>query len=312
MDLDIIKTVLAVAKAKSFSGAAFTIPCSQSSVSRRVEAAEKELGVEIFIRPSSGGSRNVELTEKAPPIIAAMNKVAEAYADLFYATSEAESSPVIFNLGIRKNMMAPIAVSLMKADFYETDKKISLSTNILPMNDMLIELYDKRLDAILFSCINIDRNYFQIPKGFKLEKLGKMKLFIGISDTNHLAKQDSILADDLRDDTFFLGNFHKDAVPGISFSSPGRFKALFGEGKMPKTKDFPEEMVEIRYKKVMENKGFIASYTPVPWRVMEHITYLPLAKQDIHTDFYLLYATGEKESCALSFAKFFSNQLEHE
>ena len=72
MDLDMITTVLAVARTKSFSAASFLIPCAQSSVSRRVEAVESELNVRIFTRPSESSDRSVRLTpagERVVPIL---------------------------------------------------------------------------------------------------------------------------------------------------------------------------------------------------------------------------------------------------
>lgn len=58
MELYLLKSFLAVAEARSFSGAARSIHSSQSALSRQIAKLEKELGVQLFERYA----RRVELT----------------------------------------------------------------------------------------------------------------------------------------------------------------------------------------------------------------------------------------------------------
>ena len=70
MKLEWLEAVAAVVKYRSFSEAAETIPCAQSSVSRYVRSAEDELGVILFDRSSN--SNSVSLTpdgERTLPLI---------------------------------------------------------------------------------------------------------------------------------------------------------------------------------------------------------------------------------------------------
>ncbi len=311
MDLEVIQTVLTVARLKSFTAASYAIPCSQSSVSRRIESAEDELGTTIFVRPSIGGSKNVELTEKGELIIPAMKKVVEAYSELYYAASGGDQPQVSLDIGMRKNMIAPMGVSLMKADFYEKFSDITISI----IQDDFDVLYSAErrgtIDALLFSCTKLDPLYFQIPKGCKLLYLGYMNIRIGLSDNNPLSKHSELHYGDLDNETFFLGNKASDVMPGIEFYDPDRFATLFSEGIVPKTKVLPSELTDIRYKLTMENKGMIPSYTPDTWRIIEGITYLPVKDSKLKSSYYLLYTQGEKRDQIITFANFFASHLDY-
>ena len=310
MDLEIIKTVLAVARLKSFSAAAYFIPCSQSSVSRRVEAAEDELGVSIFLRPTLGTSRNVELTEAGEKIIQAMMRVSEAYSELFYIASGGDLIQTTLNIGMRRNMMAPMGISLMKADFFDEDRDTAISITQDAFNVLLSELWANRLDAVLFRCAWLDETRFQVPRGFHLLPLGKMGLYVGMSSKNPLSGHKNIRPEELTKELFLLGEDPSDAVPGVEFSTVRRFKQVFSESNVPTVKRLSNEVMEVRYKLTMEDRGMISSYTPAPWRVVEGITYLPLVDVELNNQFYMIYAEGSKEKQILSFCRFFSKNLD--
>ena len=54
MDLDAVRTFVAVADAGQFSAAAAALAVSQQAVSKRVAALEKDLGVALFTRTPRG------------------------------------------------------------------------------------------------------------------------------------------------------------------------------------------------------------------------------------------------------------------
>ena len=311
MDLEVIKTVLTVARLKSFTAASYAIPCSQSSVSRRIEAAEDELGTAIFVRPSLGGSKNVELTKKGELIIQAMKNVVEAYSELYYAASGGDQMQITLEIGMRRNMIAPMGVSLMKADFFEKYPDTAISIIQDNFDILFSKMKRNELDALLFSCTKLDPLYFQPPKGCKLLYLGDMNIRIGLSDKNPLSKQPEIYPGDLDNETFFLGDKATDVMPGIEFYDPSRFETLFSEGKHPKIKVLPSEQTDIRYKLTMENKGMIPSYTPDSWRHLEGIVYLPIKESKLKSSYYFLYIPTYKENELLSFARFFASHLDH-
>ena len=114
MDLDMITTVLAVARTKSFSAASFLIPCAQSSVSRRVEAVESELNVRIFTRPSESSDRSVRLTPAGERVVPILERIVDCYRDLYSAAGEASSGLTPLRLGVLRNMLPPMVFSIIK------------------------------------------------------------------------------------------------------------------------------------------------------------------------------------------------------
>ncbi|HHU05560.1 MAG TPA: LysR family transcriptional regulator [Clostridiales bacterium] len=312
VDLEIIKTVLMVAQLKSFSAAAFAIPCAQSSVSRRVESAERELGVTIFSRPSMGGSRNVELTDAGKDVIRAMTKVVDAYAEMFSIAGNDNATRTTIYIGMRRNMMAPMGLSLMKADFFEENPDIGITVNIDSFDAMFSELRMRKLDAVLFYCVSLDPSLFRLPEGIGLLSLGRVGFYLGISVENPLSRRASLRPEDLLDEEFLLGDEPGDSVTGITFSNPNRFNDAFKNVNVPRTKIIPSDMLEIRYKLVKENKGLLPSHTPVPWRCIDGVVYVPLEGVELDAHYYLLYISGRKESQIRAFARFFSKRLEHD
>ena len=218
MDLEIIKTVLMVAQLKSFSAAAFAIPCAQSSVSRRVESAERELGVTIFSRPSMGGSRNVELTDAGKDVIRAMTKVVDAYAEMFSIAGNDNATRTTIYIGMRRNMMAPMGLSLMKADFFEENPDIGITVNIDSFDAMFSELRMRKLDAVLFTvCLWIPLS--QASGGHRSVVAGKGGLLFGNFRGKPLSRRASLRPEDLLDEEFLLGDEPGDSVTGITFST---------------------------------------------------------------------------------------------
>ncbi len=85
LDLYQLKTFVAAADARSFSGAARRLSLSQSAVSRQIEALEESFGLPLFTR----GRRTAELTEAgerllvyAQAILAQANEAREALREL--------------------------------------------------------------------------------------------------------------------------------------------------------------------------------------------------------------------------------------
>ena len=311
MDLEIIKTVLSVARLKSFSAAAFAVPCSQSSVSRRVEAAEDELGVKIFSRPAAGGTREVTLTPVGEEIVRAMIKIVDAYTELFRAADLSASGGAILNLGIRRNMMAPMGVSLMKADFFEKYPEISIAARHDKFDVLLSEFRMRRLDAVLFSCAGLDLSYFRTKGDEKVALLGKTCFSVGVSAHSPLSEQSSVRLEDLRNEVFLLNSDPDDAVDGVLFSSQRRFRSVcLAAGFDPHIYTIPNNMLEIRYKMATEGKGVVPSHTPKAWRSLAGLAYVPVEGSDFLANYYMLYVAGRKEKEVAAFREFFSAHLD--
>lgn len=312
MNLEIINTVLIVARLKSFSAAAFAVPCAQSSVSRRVEAAEAELGVKIFVRPTAGESKEVMLTPVGEEIVRAMVKIVDAYAELFRMSdiSSDTSGTILLNIGMRRNIMAPMGMSLMKADFFEEHPNICVATRTDEFGVLLSEFRMRRLDALLFSCANLDAERFRTIDDEIISFLGTSGFSVGMSASNTLSKRESVHMNDLRDELFLINIEPSDTVEGVVFSNQRRLRAsCLMAGFEPKTRSFPNNMLEIRYKLAIEGKGVFPSHTPKKWRRMDGLRYVQVEGADLPVHYYLIHLAGRKEKELKTFSSFFSAHL---
>ena len=307
MDLETINIVITVARLKSFSATALSIPCSQSSVSRRVESAENELGVKIFERPSFGGSKTLSLTDAGADIVRSMVKVVDAYTELFRVANAAlgEISEVI-NLGIVSNMMPPQGFTKMKSDFYDRCPDITLHVKMERFSDLLSQFRIRNIDAVLFTTIAPLDDYTWMESGEYLSCLGLTDMSVGVSENSGFAKGDSISLPELKDATFLLCIDDEKDVP-ISRSLKHRTlrNNCVKAGFEPNIKAIPGDMLEIRYEKAKSGKGIFPSHTPVAWRHIEGIKYLPVTDYKSPAYFYLLRAEGRKDAPINAFESFF-------
>jgi DNA-binding transcriptional LysR family regulator len=312
MDLEVIKTVLTVARLKSFSAAAYVIPCSQSSVSRRVESAESELGVKIFTRPGGQEGRSTELTIAGERIIPVMAKILEDFGELYTVASQpSPDSTSSLNLGLRKNLLAPMGLIMLKADFIEAHENIRIESRYDDIVSLLPDLALGRLDAVLFFCDELDRVEFRHPEDMNITLLGQSSFSVGVSDMNPLSKLRSAHISDLKDEVFLLNDDSSGRLPGIIFANSERFvrrvESMYGF--TPKVMKIPDNMLEIRYRLAMENRGVFPCHTPKCWRDLGGITYLHILDPGFSSSYYLLSMKGRKEREVEIFADFFTGRL---
>ena len=310
MDLETINIVITVARLKSFSATALSIPCSQSSVSRRVESAENELGVRIFERPSFGGNKTLTLTEAGEDIVKSMVKVVDSYTELFRVANAAlgEISEVI-NLGIVSNMMPPQGFTRMKSDFYDRCPDITLHVKMDRFSDLISQFRIRNIDAVLFTSITPIDDFSWMESGEYLSCLGLTEMSVGVSVNSSFAKNDFISLPELKDATFLLCiDDGKDRPVGRSLKHSNLRNNCVKAGFEPNIKAISNDMLEIRYEKAKSGKGIFPSHTPVAWRHIEGIKYLPVIDYKSPSYFYLLRAEGRKEAPIDSFESFF---MEH-
>ncbi len=312
MDLEVIKTVLTVARLKSFSAAAYVIPCSQSSVSRRVDAAESELGAKIFVRPGNQDGRTTELTGAGERMIPIMAKILEDYGELFTVASQpSQHSASVFNLGLRQNLFTPMGLVMLKTDFIEAHRDIRIESRYDDIVSLMPDLALGRLDAVLFFCDELDRVEFRHPDDMVIHLLGQSSFSFGVSDLNPLAKLRSARIGDLKEEVFLLNDDSSGRLPGIHFANSERFiRCIEGDyGFSPKVMKISDNMLEIRYRLAIENRGIFPCHTPKCWRDLGGITYLPVLDPGFSSNYYLLSMKGRKEREVGIFADFFSKRL---
>src|SRR4051794_39928707 len=71
MELRHLRTIVAVARRRSFTKAAEELHLAQSAISQQIRRLETELGIEVFRRTS----RSVEVTEEGRLVLAHANRV---------------------------------------------------------------------------------------------------------------------------------------------------------------------------------------------------------------------------------------------
>lgn len=310
MDLDVITTVLAVAKTKSFSSAAFMIPCAQSSVSRRVESAETELKAKLFSRPSDSFDRSVRLTPVGEKIIPIMETIVNCYRQMF-ATADTDGSQSVIRLGVKRNIMPPLAFSMMKADFFETHPTVSIDLQFSNMDALLNNLKNRMLDAVMFSCVSLDPSVMPISKDYNLVHLGDVALSIGISNQNPLAKRESVTLAELQNEIFLLNDAANGDVAGIQFTDMNQFQTSVAQNYKfhMKTMKINDTMLEIRYRLAQQNKGVFPCHTPHGWRSMPDISYVRVSDCPYHLSYYLLYRKSTKNDALDAFSSFLSSRI---
>lgn len=312
MDREIIHTVLTVAALRSFSAAAYTIPCAQSSVSRRVEAAERELGVELFVRPKNGKTNTVLLTPAGEQLLPVMERIMDEYSELFGCAEAFRSggfSPL--ELGVRRNMMAPMAVSMMNAEFYTCYPAIHMSIKQDDFEELLTDLRIRRVDAILFSCGRLDPAELSLMEGEQITYLGSSNMSVGIHAGSELSRLEEAELSQLKGERFLLNDGPSETVPGVTFSNPRRFyRACQENGFTPKVRVLPSDMLDVRYKLAMDGDGVFPSHTPRAWRFMQNLHYISIRNSNLKVSYYLIHRQGRIRKNLETFAKFFAAHLD--
>lgn len=315
VDLDVIKTILTVARTRNFSEAAYELSCSQSSVSRRVELAETELGIKIFTRSRETQNRGVHLTPEGVQAIPIMQRLMEDYQALFSIAGAEDQPPVTLHIGTRGNSMPPMAFSIIKTDFYSMYPHINLDIQFNSLNKLIFDLKNNRLDAVFFSCMTLNTEELRNLDQFRLRLLGKVPLSVGVSSDSALAKMTDVQMTDLKNETFLLQEVPGSAVPGIEMPRMGEFveKIKKAFGFTPQLWKIEEDMLEIRYQLVKSGKGVFPSYTPAAWRSLSGITYLHLPTDEAHLmNYYLLSRSSARDHELRFFADYLTECISEE
>ena len=133
MELYLLRSFLAVAEARSFSGAARAIHSTQSAVSRQIAKLEKELGVQLFERYG----RHVECTPTGQLLLPLVESVvAGTDRVISLAREQAGTATCKVRFGavpnVLANLLAPILVSFLA-------EHPDMSVDLVGMEDALIE-----------------------------------------------------------------------------------------------------------------------------------------------------------------------------
>ena len=314
MDLEIISTVLAVARARSFSAAAYIIPCAQSSVSRRVSAAESELGIQLFERPMDSSDNLLHLTPAGERAIPIMEKILDDYRELFSVASDQNASQRTIHIGFcSKLMFPPMAYSMMKTDLFEYHPNLVLDMIIDTTENLLVHLKSRRLDAVIFACLSIPPDAVPLSDQFDFTLLGEGQQYVVVSDQHPLAEKGMVRLESLKDETFYICSDPRENTSGIEFVDDARFMKLAKDefGISLTQQALSTKMLDVRYNLARCNKGVFLSFTPPAWRRNPGIAYLEIEElKDWPLKFYMISAKAKKNAELGVFSRFMTNSLQ--
>ena len=303
MDIDMIKTILLVAQTQNFNDAAYLVPCSQSSVSRRVDAAEAELQTKLFTRPWDSPDRRTHLTPAGEKAIPILQRIMEDYRLLQAISDEEKATPCTITVGTRSNF---------KAEVFDRYPDINLDIQFGNMDGLLHDLKGRKLDAVFFCCMELKAEELREMEQLRLRLLGRVPMSVGVSENSPLAARRTVRMIDLKDELFLLQVDPSKKIPGIEVAQMQEFteRAKRVYGFSPKLHKINESMLDIRYQLAKDGKGIFPSFTPEAWRSMPGVTYVPLAKEDEHfMYYYLLSRPNEHERALRLFADYLADSI---
>ena len=143
MDIRQIRYALAVARERSFTGAAQRLHISQSSVSEQVALLEDDIGFKLFHRTGRG----VETTERGRSFLAEADRVAQEFYGLTdTARRLTGASYETFTLGMGSGM-AGLVVPRGLNHFADIFPNVQLRIVTAPTRRIYDQLHTERLDA---------------------------------------------------------------------------------------------------------------------------------------------------------------------
>ncbi|MEH6753485.1 MAG: LysR family transcriptional regulator [Alphaproteobacteria bacterium] len=181
MDIRQIRYALAVARERSFTGAAQRLHISQSSVSEQVALLEDEIGFRLFRRTGRG----VETTEQGRSFLAEADRVAQD----FYGLSDTArrltgASFETFTLGMGSGM-AGLVVPRGLSHFADIFPNVQLRIITAPTRSIYDQLHTERLDV----GIAIELPPDELPAGLIASPIGKSEMVL-ICHPDHELVQD--------------------------------------------------------------------------------------------------------------------------
>jgi DNA-binding transcriptional LysR family regulator len=159
MDVVLLKTLVAVADAGSFSGAAEILHCVQSNVTSRIRRLEEHFGQKVFQRSKAGA----HLTEFGKHLHSRAIDLLQHFDAVERDLMEAAGTGALLRLGSMETTAAVRLPGLLKHLKQLSRAPMSLSTG--PTADLLARVWDRKLDAA-FVAGPVDEDRFHAVTAF--------------------------------------------------------------------------------------------------------------------------------------------------
>ena len=297
MKLEWLEAVMAVAKLHSFSEAAETIPCAQSSISRHVRAAEDELNVVLFDRSSK--SNTVALTSEGERVLPLIEQLLEDWAALRSATPARRARrQLVIRLGLDRWMFSSSNKGNLISALYLSCPEVQLTLQEVSVEKRMDALLRKEIDAALVPRalpVGAAPTPPELSDAVRCEPVGTQPLSIAFGGPLLPAGRDSITLKELKGLPII---FHTDIVklyrtrPGMQ--RHGYFvRACLDSGFEPQIKLVDRELADIKQSLAAQGQGVFPSTIPTGLRAYPGIRYLPVEDAPYSVQYYLLFRTGD-------------------
>jgi DNA-binding transcriptional LysR family regulator len=193
MEIRQIQYFLSIVKTGSFSAAADELYISQSSLSKKIIALEKELGVPLFDR----SKRKVSLTEAGEAFVDHSRKLDTAYKAMIGDLNEFKSNTCSFSIAAIP-VLTQYGITNHIAQFREVYPNIHFTLEEIDGLNILPALEERRFD------VAFTRHNFVNQEKFSCLEIRKDKLLVVVSPKNQHATRSSISLKELSNDNFIV------------------------------------------------------------------------------------------------------------
>ncbi len=193
MEIRQIEYFLSVLETGSFSAAADKHYISQSSLSKIINALEKEVGVSLFDR----SKRYVSLTEAGKVFLEHARKIDMANRAMFADLKGYISGAVSFSIAAIP-VITQYGITTYIAQFREVYSHIDFTLDEIDGLNILPALEEGRFD------LAFTRRQYLDPEKFASIEISKDKLLVVVSKKNHHVTRSSISIKELANDNFIV------------------------------------------------------------------------------------------------------------
>lgn len=296
MEITYLRTVLYLARLKSFSKTAIEIPCSQSTVSRHVKMVEDELGMVLFRR--SKNTNTVELTEYGEEKLPLIENIVNSYERLTDVSFIMRKKPEL-TMAVPRNAFWSMVKAYMVAQFYQRYPHIALKIIESRENEASELLDSGDIDAFLLRRI-YHKN--EVPDenwhGSKLQVIqaADVNLHMGVGLINPLSNSKGVCLEDLRDQTFIFTKQYN-TVSSLVYAKNLFVEACKDAGFTPQILTVTDDQ-DARILDAINGKGIIPFLLPRPMRHYPGAHFIPVKNAPYYARFYLCCGVNRRQEVA--------------
>ena len=208
MDLTQVEIALSVARNGSFSAAARELSYSQSTISKRIDALEKEIGLRIFERR---GRSQLALTEEGAALVPEFEALEEAHGQL---RSRIEGLNAAFSHSLRLGIVDGLSTfgeDELAIAFEESHPHIAIEQKLGKMTRLFQLLRSRQIDAAIVPFLDsIEREEYEEGNGnIVFHDMWDLSLKIAVRSDHPAIVDGEIALSSLKDETFLFRSFHK-------------------------------------------------------------------------------------------------------